>query len=230
MHPKTSKVNQIRRNLLSSDESFKTNSKDYGVIINFKFWDKAGSFCHSKTKRAIPKLNLKHTRPQQKEVEEFSKRRLQHMETCRLTNTDTNSSSSNPSYSNNKINLMEALHKMRSYGLQLKELRRSNKPDSFSISCPNINKGLNDELPMIKSISMPSMEEVYDNISKISLSDTLTKWKENMEALGDDALETTNTEELFSAEDLLIYYRGISEGTITDEESPSASARYRNEP
>lgn len=219
MHPKTSKVNKVRKNLLSSDvESFKINSKDYGVVINFKFWDKAGSFCHSKNKRIVPKLKLK------KEMEEFSKRRLQHVETCKVINTSANNLKT--TYSN-KVNSMEAIHKMRSYGLQLKELRTSSKSDNLSISCPSINMNLNNELPRKTTTSM---EEVYYNISKISLSDTLTKWKENMEALGDDnTLETTNTEELFSAEDLLMYYRGISEGTITDEESPSASARYRNE-
>jgi hypothetical protein len=211
MHYNTTTVNQIRKSLLCSDNTFKANSNNYGVVINLQSREHATTLCHSKNKRTISKPTLKPTNsnPPQREVEEFSKRRLQHKESCILNENSkdkANKTLPNSNYNKEKGNLIKALNKMQSYGLQLKELRKNN---SLSLSCSDLKNVLNREVQASKSqssdnLSMPSMEDVYYNISKITVSDSLTQWAKSFDALGEESTqETARTEELFTSDELL---------------------------
>jgi len=243
MNSNTSKVDQIRKSLLHFENSFKTNSNNYGVVINIQSRERATTLCHSKRKNGISKPSPQGLDPPQKtqrsqeEAEEFSKRILQHKETSVLNENfkdKLNSTLLSFTYNKEKANLIKALNKMQSYGRQLRELRRNN--NDLSLSCTDIKNSLNNELRPNKSqsansLSMPSMKDVYLNISKITLSDALTQWAESIDVFEEEKTQTTTcTEGSFTSEELLIYYRGISEGTITDEDSPPASARYKTEP
>lgn len=230
------RINEMRRGLLSSVETSKHSSKNYGVVINIESREKAGFFYHSKNKRAVPKASLPEVKAPQKEIEEFSKARLEHKRACRDSEIAKDTASSglgNCKHKQAKSGMIEALAKMRSYGLQLKELRKNCEKNTLSMSCSDFTKTWSEtrgKSRSANSLSMPSMEDVYRNASLLSSSSTLTKWTDSASLLeDDDAQEIVRTDGLLS-EDLLVYYRGISEGTITDEESPLASARYKHEP
>eukprot|EP00826_Nyctotherus_ovalis_P046105 TRINITY_DN5170_c0_g1_i2.p1 TRINITY_DN5170_c0_g1~~TRINITY_DN5170_c0_g1_i2.p1 ORF type:complete len:237 (+),score=34.14 TRINITY_DN5170_c0_g1_i2:235-945(+) len=227
------KINEMRRGLLSSVETSERNDKNYGVVINIESREKSGFFYHSKNRKTTPKTNLQEMKTLQREIEEFSKARLEHKHAYRnseITKDAVNSGLNNYKYKQAKSGLVEALAKMRSYGFQLKELRKSCKKDNLSMSCSDFTKNWSETRAKNRSansFSMRPMEDAYHDISLLSSSSALTKWTDSASLLGDDSARETARADGLLSEDLLVYYRGISEGTITDEESPLASARYK---